>query len=194
VQLLSLAINLLKRAGYRYIGMDHFALPEDELVRAQETGSLQRNFMGYTTHGGSDLLGLGVSSISHLGGSYSQNPRDLEAWEAAVDAARLPVWRGLELDADDSIRADVISQIMCQGDLDIAAIENRYGIDFWAYFSEARGQLAQLETDGLVWICASRLVASEQGRYLLRVIAGCFDRYLVPAQLDSTGVRFSKVV
>jgi oxygen-independent coproporphyrinogen-3 oxidase len=178
VTLLSLAINMLGSAGYRHIGMDHFALPEDELVRAQEAGTLQRNFMGYTTHAGCDLLGFGVSSISHLGNTYSQNPRDLEAWEAAIDAGQLPVWRGLELDTDDIIRADVIGQIMCQGDLDISAIENHYGIDFWTYFSAARTHLGQLEADGLVWICASRLMASEQGRYLLRVIAACFDRYL----------------
>jgi oxygen-independent coproporphyrinogen-3 oxidase len=195
LKLLSMAIDVLQAAGYQYIGMDHFALPEDELVRAQETGVLQRNFMGYTTHAGYDLLGFGVSSISHLGNSYSQNPRDLEAWEAAIDAGHLPVWRGLELDADDIIRADVISQIMCQGDVDITAIENRHGIDFWTHFSAAHEQLAKLEADGLVWTCASRIVASSQGRYLLRVIATCFDRYLA-GQSDQapTAVRSSQVI
>jgi oxygen-independent coproporphyrinogen-3 oxidase len=177
VKLLSTAIDLLSAAGYRHIGMDHFALPEDELVRAQKSGTLQRNFMGYTTHAGCDLLGLGVSSISHLGNSYSQNPRDLETWEAAIDAGHVPVWRGLELDTDDIIRANIIGQIMCQGDVDTTAIENRYEIDFWTYFSAAHEQLAKLEADGLVWISASRIVASSRGRYLLRVIAACFDRY-----------------
>jgi oxygen-independent coproporphyrinogen-3 oxidase len=195
VKLLSMAIDMLSAAGYRYIGMDHFALPEDELVRAQTAGTLQRNFMGYTTHRGCDLLGFGASSISHLGKSYSQNPRDLEEWEAAIDAGRLPVWRGLALDADDIIRADIIGQIMCQGDVDIHAAENHYGIDFWSYFSAAREQLSKLEADGLVWTCASRIVASDQGRYLLRVIAACFDRYLgPPANQESAAVRFSKVV
>lgn len=195
VRLLSLAIEMLVAAGYRHIGMDHFALPEDELVRAQENGTLHRNFMGYTTHAGCDLLGFGVSSISHVGNSYSQNPRDLEDWEAAIDAERLPVWRGLELDADDIIRADIIEQIMCQRDVDITSIENRYGIDFWTYFSAARDLLAKLEADGLVWICASRIVVSSQGRYLLRVIAGCFDRYL-GGQSDqvSTAARSSNVM
>jgi oxygen-independent coproporphyrinogen-3 oxidase len=185
VQLLGTAIEMLTQAGYHYIGMDHFALPDDELVHAQQAGTLQRNFMGYTTHGGSDLLGFGVSAISHLGRSYSQNRRDLAEWEAAIDAARLPVWRGLEIDADDLIRADIISRIMCAGDLDIAAIENRYRIDFWSYFPAARQQLSQLEADGLVWLCASRIVVSERGRYLLRIIAGCFDRHLPgpPAQV-----------
>jgi len=194
MQLLSMAINMLSAAGYRHIGMDHFALPDDELVRAQDAGTLQRNFMGYTTYGGCDLLGFGVSAISHLGNSYTQNPRDLEAWEAAIDAGHLPVWRGIELDVDDIIRADVIGQIMCQGDVNITAIENHYGIDFWSYFAAARERLTQLEADGLVWICSSRLVASEQGRYLLRVIAACFDRYLETRLNQESGVRFSKVM
>jgi len=95
MQLLSMAINMLSAAGYRHIGMDHFALSDDELIHAQDAGTLQRNFMGYTTYGGCDLLGFGVSAISHLGNSYTQNPRDLEAWEAAIDAGHLPVWRGI---------------------------------------------------------------------------------------------------
>ncbi len=134
LRLLQLAIDTLARAGYRYIGMDHFALPQDDLARAQETGGLHRNFMGYTTHAASDLLGLGVSAISHIGASFSQNPRDLRAWETALDAGRLPVWRGLELDPDDVLRADVIQQVMCQGAIDVAAFEQRYDIHFWAYF------------------------------------------------------------
>jgi len=194
MQLLSMAINMLSAAGYRHIGMDHFALSDDELIHAQDAGTLQRNFMGYTTYGGCDLLGFGVSAISHLGNSYTQNPRDLEAWEAAIDAGHLPVWRGIELDVDDIIRADVIGQIMCQGDVNITAIENHYGIDFWSYFAAARERLTQLEADGLVWICSSRLVASEQGRYLLRVIAACFDRYLETRLNQESGARFSKVM
>ena len=194
MQLLSMAINMLSAAGYRHIGMDHFALSDDELIHAQDAGTLQRNFMGYTTYGGCDLLGFGVSAISHLGNSYTQNPRDLEAWEAAIDAGHLPVWRGIELDVDDIIRADVIGQIMCQGDVNITGIENHYGIDFWSYFAAARERLTQLEADGLVWICSSRLVASEQGRYLLRVIAACFDRYLETRLNQESGVRFSKVM
>jgi oxygen-independent coproporphyrinogen-3 oxidase len=163
------------------------------LVRAQEEGTLQRNFMGYTTHAGCDLLGFGVSSISHLANSYSQNHRNLKAWEAAIDEGRVPAWRGLDLDADDIIRADIVGQIMCQGDVDITAIESRYAIDFWSHFSAAREQLAKLEADGLVWVCASRLVASKRGRYLLRVIAACFDRYLAP-QSSQAVVMYSKVV
>jgi oxygen-independent coproporphyrinogen-3 oxidase len=111
------------------------------------------------------------------------------------DAGHLPVWRGLELDGDDIIRADIISRIMCQGDVDITAIENRYGIDFWTYFPAAREQLATLEADGLVWICASRIVASSQDRYLLRVVAACFDRYLAAQSAQApAAIRFSKVM
>lgn len=195
VRLLAQAIGALTAGGYHYIGMDHFALPGDELVQAQANGTLHRNFMGYTTHAGCDLLGFGVSAISHLGNTYSQNPRDLADWEAAVDAGRLPVWRGVQLDADDVLRADLIGRIMCQGELDITSIETQYTIDFWSYFAAAREQLAALEADGLVWACASRLVATGQGRYLLRVIAGCFDRYLDPqAQLAPMTGTYSKVV
>src|SRR5690606_14754649 len=111
--LLQRAIERLGQAGYVYIGMDHFALPEDDLARAQARGGLHRNFMGYTTCADSDLLGLGVSAISHIGNSFSQNPRDLQSWEQAIDAGRLPVWRGMHMDDDDVLRADVIQQLMC---------------------------------------------------------------------------------
>ncbi|MBS0421680.1 MAG: oxygen-independent coproporphyrinogen III oxidase [Proteobacteria bacterium] len=193
VALLGMAIGALTAAGYRYIGMDHFALPEDELALAQDSGTLQRNFMGYTTRGGSDLLGLGVSAISHIGNSFSQNPRDLSEWERALDRGALPVWRGLSMDEDDVIRADVIGRIMCQGDVDIAAIERQYAIDFWTYFAGARPLLEELASDGLVWACSSRIVASPKGRYFLRLIAGCFDRYLPAGGAVSSG-GYSKIV
>ena len=103
--LLQLAIDRLTAAGYRHIGMDHFALPDDDLSLAQDAGTLHRNFMGYTTHADCDLIGLGVSAISHIGDSFSQNPRELPAWEIAVDQGQPPVWRGLELSFDDRVRA-----------------------------------------------------------------------------------------
>jgi hypothetical protein len=118
------------RGRLRYIGMDHFALPDDELARAQQRGGLHRNFMGYTTHADSDLVGLGVSAISHIGDSFSQNPRDLPTWEAALDDGRLPVMRRHALDEDDQLRADLIQSLMCQGEIPVAALERRYGIDF----------------------------------------------------------------
>jgi len=194
VALLGAAIEVLTAAGYRHIGMDHFALPSDELVVAQDSGSLQRNFMGYTTHGGSDLLGLGMSAISHLGHSFSQNPRDLTAWEANVDAARLPVWRGLILDRDDRLRSQVIEQVMCGGDVDIASVERAHEIDFWSYFASAREKLRPMEQDGLVWVCSSHITASPQGRYFLRAIATCFDRYLERSPGDDSASGFSKLI
>ncbi|HTL21732.1 MAG TPA: oxygen-independent coproporphyrinogen III oxidase, partial [Steroidobacteraceae bacterium] len=195
LELLRLAIEELSAGGYRYIGMDHFALPDDELVHAQEAGTLHRNFMGYTTHAGSDLIGLGVSAISHLGESYSQNFRELKKWERALAAGRLPLWRGLTLSADDRIRAQVIGQLMCQGEIDMRAIEGRYGIIFAAYFAEALARLVPLATDGLVTIADGRIVATARGRLLLRSIAMCFDAYLsAPVTADAPRPSFSRVV
>ncbi len=190
--LLQLAIEKLSEAGYRYIGMDHFALPNDDLAQAQQHGGLHRNFMGYTTHADSDLIGLGVSAISHIGDTYSQNPRDLPAWEAAIDAGRLPVWRGMQLDADDVVRADAIQQLMCNGAIDIVAMEGRYGIEFDSYFRTALDSMASLVADGLVEITGTEIRATSRGRLLLRIIAGCFDRYL--QQPQSAPALFSKAI
>jgi oxygen-independent coproporphyrinogen-3 oxidase len=158
--------------------MDHFALPEDDLARAQQADGLHRNFMGYTTHADSDLIGLGVSAISHVGDSYSQNFRDLASWEGALDRGRLPLWRGMALDADDVLRADIIQSLMCQGRIDIAAIEEHHHIDFSDYFSAALQRLEPLMADGLVTISPSRISSTSRGRLLMRIIAMCFDRYL----------------
>jgi oxygen-independent coproporphyrinogen III oxidase len=192
--LLQLAIQKLSQAGYVYIGMDHFALPEDELSRAQAAGTLHRNFMGYTTHADCDLIGLGVSAISHIGDSFSQNPRDLIAWQTAVDAGRIPVWRGLRLDADDVLRADVIQQLMCRAAVDIPAIEERYGIHFPTYFADAIEQLQPLIADGLVTLTQDAITATARGRMLLRIVAMCFDRYLNESATVVTAPRFSRVV
>jgi oxygen-independent coproporphyrinogen-3 oxidase len=195
IRLLGEAIATFEAAGYQYIGMDHFAKPTDELAVAQASGDLHRNFMGYTTRAGSDLLGIGVSAISHIGNSFSQNLRDLTAWEDAIDAGRSAIWRGLAMDADDIIRADVIGQIMCQASVDIPAVERRHGIDFWSYFSASRTRLEELQSDGLLWMCASRLMITREGRYLLRIVAACFDRYLqAQSATEDTAARFSKVV
>ncbi len=194
LQLLRLAIERLGAAGYRYIGMDHFALPEDDLSLAQQNGALHRNFMGYTTHANCDLVGLGVSAISHIGASFSQNARELPAWEAALDQDRLPLWRGLELSFDDEIRADVIQQLMCRGEIDMAAIERRYCIDFVSYCAAALEQLRPLVADGLVTIVGDYISATQRGRLLVRVIAMCFDRYLHPQATAADRPRFSKVV
>jgi oxygen-independent coproporphyrinogen-3 oxidase len=190
--LLQLAIEKLSAAGYRYIGMDHFALPEDELSRASEAGTLHRNFMGYTTHAESDLVGMGVSAISHIGDTYSQNPRDLPGWEAAIDAGRLPVWRGMQMSADDIARADLIQQLMCRGEIDIPALEDRHDLHFLEYFHEDLLRLTELAADGLVEISETRIRATSRGRLLLRIIAACFDRYLhLPSAAPA---QFSKAI
>jgi oxygen-independent coproporphyrinogen III oxidase len=187
--LLQLAIEKLGEAGYAHIGMDHFALPEDELAIARANGTLHRNFMGYTTHADCDLVGLGVSAIGHVGDTFSQNPRDLPSWEIAIDAGRLPTWRGMQLSEDDVVRAELIQQLMCRAEIDIADVERRHGIDFAATFAPDLARLRALVDDGLVTVAPDRVVATSRGRLLLRIIAACFDRYLhspgpAPAQFS----------
>src|SRR5690606_8771383 len=137
LRLLKLAVDRLTAAGYRYIGMDHFALPDDPLCRAMDEERLHRNFMGYTTHAGCDLVGLGPSAVSHIGNSYSQNLRDVDDWEKAVDAGRLPVFRGLEMTEEDRLRADVIQQVMCRGEVDMDLGSVRHNVDFGEHLREA---------------------------------------------------------
>jgi oxygen-independent coproporphyrinogen-3 oxidase len=147
--------------------------------------------MGYTTHADSDLIGLGVSSISHIGESFSQNPRDLPSWEAAVEADHLPIWRGMNLSEDDVIRADLIQRWMCQGEIDIAKFEERHDIYFNEYFDTDLKKLQSLAEDGLVTISPTHLKATSRGRLLLRIIAACFDAYLNPS---ATVLQFSKTI
>lgn len=192
LRLLGLTVEKLTEAGYRYIGMDHFARADDELARAQDAGTLQRNFQGYSTHGGCDLIGLGMSAISHIGTSYSQNAHDLPRYYAALDAGRLPVMRGLALSEDDVIRADAIAQLMCQGRLDIAAFEARHGLDFPLYFDAGLRRLRKLARDDLVEITPQALHVTARGRYLLRHIAMCFDAHL--AREAAPAVRYSRVL
>jgi len=191
--LLQLAIGKLTAAGYVYIGMDHFALPDDDLAVAQARGGLHRNFMGYTTHADSDLVGLGVSAISHVGDSFSQNPRDLASWQIALDEGRLPVFRGMRLDEDDQLRADLIQALMCQGEIPVRALERRYGVDFGAYFADALDKLQPLVEDGLVRVDRDRIAVTARGRLLLRNIAMCFDRYLDQPAVVATP-RFSRAI
>ncbi len=190
--LLHLAIDRLAAAGYRYIGMDHFALPEDDLARAQESGTLQRNFMGYTTHAGCDLIGLGTSAISHIGDTYSQNAPEVDDWSEALARGRLPVARGIALDTDDRLRSEAIQQLMCRGEIDIAGFEGKHRLEFRAYFAEALAQLQPLVADGLVTLEPTSVRATARGRLMLRAIAMCFDRYLPAAPVAAA--RFSAVV
>jgi len=194
LDLLRLAIDKLTAAGYVYVGMDHFALPDDDLVKAYSAGTLHRNFMGYTTHAHCDLVGLGMSAISHISDSFSQNARDVAAWGAALDAGRLPLWRGKQLDTDDVVRADVIQQLMCLGRVDVAEIERRHDVDFPLYFAAEIGRLQPLIADGLATMDADCIAVTSRGRLLVRIIAMCFDRYLNTAHSPGAPAAYSRVV
>lgn len=181
LDMLRCAIDRLGEAGYVHLGMQRFALPGDSWVLAQQRGELLRDLMGFTAHGESDLIGLGVSAISHIGQSLSQNPCDLDRWEQAIDQGHLPVWRGVRLAEDDVIRADVIQQLMCHGKLDYEALSRRHVIEFTKYFAHALCCLHPLHKDGLVQLSNDGLQTTSHGRLLLRIIAMCFDRYLPTA-------------
>ncbi|WP_129775264.1 oxygen-independent coproporphyrinogen III oxidase [Peristeroidobacter soli] len=190
MQLLELTVERLTDAGYVYIGMDHFALPDDDLARAMRDGSLHRNFQGYSTHGDCDLIGLGVSSIGAVGNSYSQNRKDLSGYYAALDQGRLPVDRGIALSVDDVLRREIIQRLMCKGELPLREIEARYALDFSSYFAGERVALSALAEDGLITSDADTINVTERGRALLRTIAMVFDAYLPRA----ASTHFSKVI
>jgi oxygen-independent coproporphyrinogen-3 oxidase len=185
------ALESLSAAGYVYIGMDHFAKASDELVLAQRAGTLQRNFQGYSTHGDCDIVGLGVSAIGRIGDSYAQNARDLIGYYAALDAGRLPVARGLQLDEDDLIRRCLINQLMCHGELDKSVFGAHHRLLFDEYFVRERQRLAPLRDDGLVEEDARMLRVTSRGRLLLRIIVMCFDAYLGD---EARASRYSRVI
>jgi oxygen-independent coproporphyrinogen-3 oxidase len=178
LQILTLAIGRLTRAGYLYIGMDHFAKPADDLAVAQRQGRLHRNFQGYSTLPDCDMIGLGASSIGRIGAAYSQNHRELRDYEAALDAQRLPVARGLALTRDDLVRHAVIQALICQFRLSVQSIENSYLIEFGDYFARELEELRALEEEGLLVLGADGIEVTARGRPLVRVICMAFDRYL----------------
>ncbi|MCQ4297587.1 oxygen-independent coproporphyrinogen III oxidase [Pseudomonas stutzeri] len=176
--MLEQSINQLADAGYRYIGMDHFALPDDELAMAQEDGSLQRNFQGYTTHGHCDLVGLGVSAISQIGDLYCQNSSDVTEYQHQLDQNQLATAKGLRCKQDDQIRRAVIQSLICDFELDLKRIERDYSIDFQDYFCETWPLLEQMAADRLIEIADGHLVIQPVGRLLVRSICMLFDHYL----------------
>ncbi len=190
MELLELIIKRLCGAGYVYIGMDHFALPEDELVQARANGSLQRNFQGYSTHADTDIIGLGSSSIGKIANTYSQNVKELSQYYAALKQDQLPLQRGYELNDDDCLRRDVISALMCHNRIDIAAIEQAHGIVFNDYFADAIAKLEEMVADGLVEISDAAITLKPQGNLMMRNVAMCFDAYLG----DNQQGRFSRTV
>ncbi|SUA90932.1 oxygen-independent coproporphyrinogen III oxidase [Pandoraea pulmonicola] len=175
--LLQTIIARLTDAGYLYIGMDHFARPDDELAHAQAAGTLHRNFQGYSTRADCDLIGVGMSSIGRIGDSYAQNAKTLKAYYEAIDAGGLAITRGVRLTADDRLRRDVISGLMCHMTLDFTTIEQAHEIDFVTYFADELGEMADLAADGLVSLDAHGLRVLPAGRLLVRVIAQVFDGY-----------------
>jgi len=191
LQLLASTTKKLVDAGYVYIGMDHFALPDDELSIAMDNGTLQRNFQGYSTCRETDLVGMGVSSIGKVGNSFSQNLKDIRAWQAAIDEGGLPVWRGLSLSGEDRLRRGVISAIMCQGFVQFGEFERKYGIDFNDHFALELKSLKPLEDDGLIELSESTIEVTSTGLLLLRAIAMKFDEYLIN---DLQGKSYSKVI
>ncbi len=192
LELMELTIRKLTDAGYVYIGMDHFALPEDELTIAQKEGHLQRNFQGYSTRRQCDLVGLGVSAIGKVGDCYAQNQKDIPSWQAAVADGRLPIWRGVSLTTEDRLRRGIIESIMCHGEVHFDEFEANFDIDFNDHFALELGNLQQLEQDGLLEMGEAGFRATPEGRLLLRAIAMNFDEYLQTR--ESSVPRFSRVI
>jgi len=193
--MLGLCIERLGAAGYVYIGMDHFAKPGDELAHAQRAGTLHRNFQGYSTHADLDMVACGVSAISAVNGSYSQNEKSLEAYYARIDAGELPVARGLALSADDLLRREVIQKLMCDFALDLAALSRRWRIDAVSYFAPELERLAGLEQDGLLVLGPGRLQVSARGRLLIRNICMVFDKHIgKPGAAPLPRARYSRTI
>ena len=183
--------EILDDAGYVYIGMDHFARPDDELAKAQQEGTLYRNFQGYSTHADCDLIGLGVTSIGKVDNTYSQNQRTLDAYYADMDAGRLPVFRGIELSRDDELRRDLITRLICNFQMEYAGVERAWDIDFATYFKDALARLAPMQDDGLLEMDREGIRVLPRGRLLIRNICMAFDAYLAAKQGP---IGFSRVI
>lgn len=191
LQIMLLAMRRLTDAGYVHIGMDHFALPHDSLAVAARQGRLHRNFQGYSTQPDSDLIALGISAISKVGPTYSQNVRTLNEYYDTIERGTLPTLRGIQLNQDDLLRRAVIQSLMCQFELSIEAVEEAHLIKFSEYFANEMETLAALRDDGLVEWDSEWITVTPRGRLLVRVVAMAFDRHL---QNDRERERFSKVI
>jgi oxygen-independent coproporphyrinogen-3 oxidase len=191
LSMLANSLAMLGDAGYDYVGMDHFALPDDALAVAKRQGRLHRNFQGYSTQPDCDLIALGVSAIGRIGATYSQNAKTLDEYYDALDQGRLPIVRGLALNRDDILRRSVIMAIMCQGELDFEAMGDAHLVDFKSHFSRELERLGEMVAMGLVRLSDSSLEVTEQGWYFVRAIAMTFDKYL---QSDQDRARFSKII
>ncbi len=190
LNILQLCIDKLQSAGYVYIGMDHFAKATDDLVKAQQQGSLHRNFQGYSTNADCDMIAMGITAISRIGDNYSQNVRTIEEYEKYLNKGEIPIFRGIELEADDVLRREVINELMCNNNLDITKLEKKWNMNFSTYFKSSMGDLQQMADDGLLIMEKTKLTVTTSGRLLARSICMQFDRYL---QEKNTN-RFSRVI
>jgi oxygen-independent coproporphyrinogen-3 oxidase len=191
LEMLQKTIDMLQDASYVYIGMDHFAKQDDELVKAQQNGGLYRNFQGYSTNADCDVVAMGITAIGRIGDNYSQNTRDLQEYENRLVAGEIPVFRGLELEPDDILRKIIINQLMCHFRLDIAELEGKWGIEFEKYFADAKENLQVMQQDGLLKLENDAIEVLPAGRLLVRSICMEFDRYLKEKE---QGQRFSRVI
>jgi oxygen-independent coproporphyrinogen-3 oxidase len=191
LEILHLVGERLASAGYVYIGMDHFARPDDELAVAQRDGELYRNFQGYSTHAHCDLVALGVTSIGMVGNTYAQNMRTLDDYYARIDAGELAVFRGIELNRDDELRRAVITHLICNFCLDTDKVGRDWDIRFEEYFADELTRLDTMSKDGLLSIDGPRIEVLPAGRLLIRNICMVFDQYL---GADGQTARFSKVI
>ena len=191
VAMLARSLAAFEQAGYVYIGMDHFALPDDALAVAKRQGRLHRNFQGYSTQPDADLIGLGVSAIGKVGATYSQNAKDLIEYQDRLDHGQLPVVRGLAVTRDDLLRRAVIMGLMCQGRVQFESIELSQLVDFKRYFAAELKRLAAMQDDGLVRVTDSAIEVTPMGWFFVRGVAMVFDKYLQAAQ---TRARFSRIL
>lgn len=191
LDMLQYCVQTLTERGYVFIGMDHFAKPDDELSVALEKGLLQRNFQGYSTYADCDLVAIGVSSIGKIGNTYSQNERDIDAYYAAIDEGRLPVMRGYQLNQDDILRRNIIQDLMCRFALDYRVYEDISGTPFDRYFKDELADLEKLADLGLVSLNKQGLTVTPKGRFLIRNIAMVFDYHL---RHKETKAKYSQTV
>lgn len=191
LDILQYAVQRLTEEGYVFIGMDHFAKPDDELAIALREGFLQRNFQGYSTYADYDLLAIGVSSIGKIGSTYEQNEKDIEAYYAALDAGRLPIMRGYQLNHDDILRRTIIQDLMCRFALDFQVYQDTFGIPFAQYFATELADLARMEQQGLVKLKSNGLKVTPKGRFVIRNIAMVFDYHL---RHKETTAKYSQTV
>ncbi|MDT8316853.1 MAG: oxygen-independent coproporphyrinogen III oxidase, partial [bacterium] len=190
-KILKMVIEKFTTAGYVYVGMDHFAKPDDELFVAQKNKTLYRNFQGYTTKAGCDLYGLGATSIGQVGNCYVQNKHELPDYFQAIEEGKLPTWRGYELNEDDIMRRYIITRIMCDFELEFADVEEKFNLDFKKFFALELSELEPMTKDNLLTISDDKIVVSDFGRILIRNIAMVFDIYL---RKPTKEMRFSKTV